>query len=84
VQRFGVNALAMPVCDKCNSGRSARLFETRDDILKRWAAYRFQGDVAAARIQPEFPILSYLCKLAYETDLVAEVDAAMRQRPRRA
>lgn len=84
VQRFGVDAMAMPVCDKCNSGRGARLFETPDDVLQRWADYTFGGDVAAARIHPEFPIFSYLMHLAYETNLVVEVEAAMRQRKRRA
>jgi hypothetical protein len=84
VKRFGVDALAMPVCDACNWGRGARLFESREDILQRWAVYRFQGSVAAAKTHPEHVYFEFLADLAYNTDLVAEVDAATRQRRRKA
>src|SRR6202011_120831 len=76
VKRFGVDALAMPVCDACNWGRGARLLENRGDLLQRWADYRFQGNVAAAKIHPEHVYFDFLADLAYNTDLVAEVDDA--------
>jgi hypothetical protein len=84
IQRFAVDALTVPLCVICNRGRGARLYETESELLQRWADYRFGGDVAAARIHPEFRMFEYLARLAYETNLVADVDAATRQRRRRA
>ena len=83
LQRFSVDTLAMPLCEACNLGRGARLFERPEDLLQRWADHQFQGSVAAARIHPEYRFFAYLAHLAYETDLVAEVDAQMRRRQHR-
>jgi hypothetical protein len=88
VKRFGVDTLAMPLCDACNHGRGARLFENRDDLLKRWAIYQFadrtkKPDDAAvktaavsAKNHPEYKYFVYLADLAYESDLAEKVDAA--------
>jgi hypothetical protein len=84
VKRFGVDAMAMPACELCNRGRGARISESRADLLQRWADYRFQGVVAAVRAHPEFAYFEVLADLAYNTDIMAEVQAAMRQRPRSA
>lgn len=81
VQRFGVDTLAMPLCEECNSGRGARIFESREDLLQRWADYQFQGNVVAAKAHPEYRLFTYLADLAYETDLGLEVDARMRRLP---
>ncbi len=84
VQRFGVDGLTMPLCEKCNRTRTAVLFETRDDLLAQWAAYRFSGNIAAARLHPDFVYFDYLAWLAYETDLAATLTTTADQRERRA
>ncbi len=71
VQRFGVDGLALPACDKCRRAKGALLFETRSELLARWSAYRFAGSVAAASSHPDFDHFEYLAHLAYETDLAA-------------
>jgi hypothetical protein len=80
VQRFAVDTLAMPLCRKCNRGRGARLYETENELLQRWADYRFGGNVAAAKLHPEHAYFQFLARLAYDTDLVAQVDVSSRQR----
>jgi hypothetical protein len=84
VQRFGVDGLTMPLCDKCNRAQRTLLFETRDDLLAQWAAYRFSGNIAAARLHPDFVHFDYLARLAYETGLAANLATAAGQRERRA
>jgi hypothetical protein len=84
VQRLGVDGLAMPLCDKCNREKGAVLFEVPDDLLTQWAAYRFGGNRVAARSHPDYREFEYLVRLAYETDIAASLDAAPRQRERRA
>ena len=84
VQRLGIDGLAMPLCDKCNREKGPLLFATADELLTRWAAYRFSGSVAAARSHPDFREFAYLAHLAYETDIAARLENAPRQRERRA
>jgi hypothetical protein len=80
LQAFGVNALAMPVCELCNSGRGCRLFEEPSDMLGRWADYRFGGNIALARADAEYPLFARLMYLAFETDIAIEVDTKLAQR----
>jgi hypothetical protein len=84
VQRFGVDGLALPLCDRCSREKGPLVFETRDELLARWAAYRFSGSVAAARSHPDYACFDYLARLAYQTDLVAALTTASHQRERRA
>lgn len=84
VQRFAVDTLAMPLCKKCNRGRGARLFESESELLQRWADYRFGGNLAAAKQHPEHKHFELLARLAYDTDLVAQVESRPRQRRRKA
>jgi hypothetical protein len=84
LQRFAIDTLAIPLCMKCNRGRSARLFESEDELLQRWADFKFGGNIAAARQHPEHRYFELLARLAYDTDLVEQVDAETRQRRRRA
>jgi hypothetical protein len=80
LQSFGVNSMAMPVCELCNFGRGARLFEAPEDMERRWAEYRFRGNAALMRADAEYPLFARLMSLAYETDLAFEVDAQLAQR----
>jgi hypothetical protein len=84
VQRLGIDGLAMPLCDKCNREKGALLFATADELLTRWAAYRFSGSIAAARSHPDFGEFAYLAHLAYETEIAARLERAPHQRERRA
>jgi hypothetical protein len=84
VQRFGIDGLAMPLCDKCSREKGVLLFATADELLVRWAAYRFSGSVAVARSHPDFREFAYLAHLAYETEIAARLECAPRHRERMA
>ena len=84
VQRFAIDGLALPLCDRCNREKRARLFETSSALLARWTSFRFSGNAAAARSHPDYPYFDYLTWLAYETDIAAGLATASHQRERRA
>jgi hypothetical protein len=84
VQRFAIDGLALPLCDRCNREKGARLFETGSALLARWTSFRFCGNAAAARSHPDYAHFDYLAWLAYETDIAAGLATAAHQRERRA
>jgi hypothetical protein len=84
VQRVGVDGLAMPLCGKCHREKGALLFPTASELLRHWAAYRFSGNSAAARLHPDYREFEYLVYLAYQTDIAASIGGVTAQRERRA
>jgi hypothetical protein len=80
LQRYAVDSLAMPLCERCSLGRGARLFERPEDVLQRWAKYRFRGDVDRAKADAEHLLFEYLVHLAYETDIAETLGPPKRQR----
>jgi cytochrome c5 len=83
VRRFAVDGLVLPSCQRCHRSSGVLLFESRAALLERWAAYRFSGSIAAARLHPDYAHFDYLAQLAYETEIFAAIPGP-HQRERRA
>ncbi len=63
---FGARRLAVPLCKKCNRGRTLATFESSARLLARWISYYFDGNETAARADPRFANVEKLISAAHE------------------
>jgi hypothetical protein len=65
---FGGRDLGIPLCQKCNRGRTLAGLESAETLFERWTAYNFDGNRRAAMADQRWKMLEALVQAACRID----------------